>query len=443
MKLKLVFLSLLAFAFFTGTYAQVVVYGLRDCIGIGLEKNFSILIAKNNEAISKNNVTPGNAGYLPSLSLSSRYGGTITTTTQDVDVTGNGNLIYKDAGATSGSLGATLALTIFNGFSVQTTYKKLGELSKLGELNTQITIENYIANLLSVYYSYVQQVQLVSNQTYAVKLSKERLRIDEERYLLGSNSKLQVLQSRVYFNADSSSLSKQIETLKATRIRLNELMAVDNMGMMFELKDTSIKVIPDLYYEKLYDETMKSNTSLLIAGKNKVISGYDYKLIVARSYPYLNFSGGYNYTLGTITNSSLYKNQLLNGPNYGLTFGVNIFNGFNTRKDIRNSQINVQSTELRYEEIVQGVKADLLTIYSAYSNNLRLITLQEQNYETASENLNIALEKYKLGNLSGLDLRDVQKSLLDARESLLSIQYQAKLAEISLLQISGRIMEYY
>jgi hypothetical protein len=34
------------------------------------------------------------------------------------------------------------------------------------------------------------------------------------------------------------------------------------------------------------------------------------------------------------------------------------------------------------------------------------------------------------------------KSLLEAEERLLSIQFQTKLAEISLLQISGRIMEY-
>ena len=134
---------------------------------------------------------------------------------------------------------------------------------------------------------------------------------------------------------------------------------------------------------------------------------------------------------------------MTNGPNYGLTLGVNIFDGFNSRRDIKNSSINIKTADLRYSEIEQGVKADLITIYSAYSSNLRLISLEQQNFETATENLTIALERYKLGNLSGIDLREVQKSLLDAKESLLSIQYLAKLAEISLLQISGRIMEYY
>ena len=70
-----------------------------------------------------------------------------------------------------------------------------------------------------------------------------------------------------------------------------------------------------------------------------------------------------------------------------------------------------------------------------------LLKLEEQNLKTAEENLDIALERYKLGNLSGLELREVQKSLLDAEERLISGEYQTKLAEISLLQISGRIME--
>jgi outer membrane protein TolC len=190
------------------------------------------------------------------------------------------------------------------------------------------------------------------------------------------------------------------------------------------------------------DETLTGNTSLLIASKNKTLSEYDYKIVVSRSYPYLNLSTGYSYNLNTYSTGTT-KNQVTNGMNYGLTLGVNIFDGFNQRRSITNSNIELKNTELRYQEIEQGVKADLITIYSAYSNNLRLINLEQQNLQTAAENLTIALERYKLGSLSGIDLREVQKSLLDAKESLLSIQYQTKLAEISLELISGKIMSYY
>ena len=230
--------------------------------------------------------------------------------------------------------------------------------------------------------------------------------------------------------------------MRSAQIRLNEMMALENLDNEFSSKDSSIVVNPELLYDKLLEETLVSNTNLLIASKNKTISEYDYKLIVSRSYPYLNFSGGYSYNLYSYANNTT-KNQITDGLNYGLTLGINLFNGYNQRRNIQNSSIYKKNKELTYREVEQSVKADLLTIYSAYSNNLRLISLEEQNFQTATENLTIALERYKLGNLSGIDLREVQKSLLDASERLISAHYQAKLAEISILLISGRIMNYY
>lgn len=416
------------------------VYGLKDCIAIGLERNFSILIAKNNETITKNNFSLGNAGFLPTIGLSGKHSGTLNNTT--LNLTDGTQSISNGVFNTSTSGSVALGLTLFNGFSAVTTYKKLGELNLIGQLNTQLTIENLIADIVSGYNNYLLQLQLMNNLKYALILSSERLRIDEDRYMLGSGSKLEVLQSRVYVNFDSSNLSRQNEVIRSAQIRLNELMAVENMGNAFTSRDTSIDVNPGLLYEKLLEETLFSNTNLQIASKNKTISDYDYKLIVSRYYPYLNFSGGYNYNLNAFTQSSN-KSQITNGMNYGLTLGVNLYTGNNQRRNVRNSSIDRDNKDLRFREVEQGIKADLLSIYSAYSNNLRLISLEEQNLQTATENLDIALERYKLGSLSGIDLREVQKSLLDARERLISAHYQTKLAEISLQLISGKIMEYY
>jgi outer membrane protein, adhesin transport system len=439
MKLRLIISSFILLIFCQANFSQKQ-YGLKDCIGIGLEKNFSIRVARNNESVSNNNFTVGNAGFLPTVSVNSRYAGAVTNSTQVQD---DGSKNVTNGTATNlASASAALSMTIFNGFSVLTTYKKLGELKQIGELNTQLTIENYIATIVSVYSGYIQQLQQLSNLRYAVTLSRERLRIDEERYLLGSSSKLQVLQSRVYLNSDSSRYENQVQSTWETHIRLNELMAMEDIGLNFSLADTTISVNPTLLYEKLLDETLAANTNLQIAAKNTVISEYDKKLAVSRSYPYLDLNGGYGYSFSTNTTSS-YKNQQTNGPTFGLTLGMTIFDGLNIKRQINNSVIDIKTKELKYAELEQGIRADLLSIYSAYQNYLKLIKLEEQNLSTATENLSIAMERYRLGNLSGLDLREVQKSLLDARERLLSVQYQAKLAEISLLQISGRIMEYY
>jgi outer membrane protein TolC len=128
--------------------------------------------------------------------------------------------------------------------------------------------------------------------------------------------------------------------------------------------------------------------------------------------------------------------------NYGITLGMDIFDGFTRRLEKTNARIGIETQKLQYQEVEQEIRADLITIFYAYENNLKLLKLEEQNLEVARENLGIALERYKLGNLSGLELREVQKSLLDAEERLISIQYFTKLAEISLLKISGQIMDY-
>jgi outer membrane protein TolC len=439
MKMRLLTLSIFI-VLSLGPVDGQVVYGLRDCIGIGLERNFSILVARNNETVSSNNYTLGNAGYLPSLDLTSRYSGTLNNTTQNLAA--GGQNVSNGVHNTTANAGVSLGWTIFNGFNVQTTYKKLDELKQLGSLSAQLSAEYLIADIISAYYNYIDQVQSLNNVKYALTLSRERLRIDETRYLLGSSSKLQVLQSRVYVNTDSSKLSKQIEVVRAAQIRLNELMAAEDMGNQFATRDTSIDVESGLLYEKLLNETLEGNTSLLIASRNKTISELDYKLVVSRSYPYLNMSTGYSYNFNTFS-AGANKSQITNGMNYGLTLGLNIFDGFTQRRSIANSTIDKENKELKYQELEQGIKADLLTLYSAYSSNLRLIRLEEQNLQTASENLYIALERYKLGSLSGLDLREVQKSLLDAKDRLLAVQYQTKLAEISLRLISGQIMTYY
>ena len=258
--MRFIYLSLLVLLTlsFEPAHSQNVI-GLKDCIAIGLERNFSILVAKNNEIISKNNYTLGNAGFLPSLDLTGRHSGTLNTTTT--------NLTDGSNNTSSGILNTTtngavvLGMTIFNGFNAVVTYKKLGELNLVGQLNTQLSVENLISDIVSGYFNFILQIQQMNNLKYALTLSRERLRIDEDRYMLGSGSKLEVLQSRVYVNSDSSNLSRQNEVVRSAQIRLNEMMAVENLSNSFLSRDTTIDVNPGLLYEKLLEETLINNTN--------------------------------------------------------------------------------------------------------------------------------------------------------------------------------------
>ncbi|OCW93327.1 hypothetical protein A9168_12215 [Macellibacteroides sp. HH-ZS] len=435
---KYIFASLIACSFAMNGKGQEV-FSLKKCIETGLEKNYAIRIVKNEQQQSANNATPGNAGYLPTLDLTGGYSG-VNNNTRSTLTDGT---IEKSNGVSTETANAGLSLnwTVFDGFGIQATYTKLKELQQMGELNTRMTIEYFVANLTSEYYNLIRQKIRLKNLRSSVDLSKERLRIVAERYSLGSMSRLDLQQAQVDFNADSSKLLTQFEAVNTSNIRLNELMALENVGSEIQLQDSVIYPNPFLEEAELWKLTLEANTSLLAAQKNRTLSELDYKKAKSRNYPYVKLNAGYGYTANWYEVGTTDLQQRL-GLNYGVTIGINLFDGFNKRREQRNARLEIQNKELRMQELELSLRADLSNLWMAYKNNLELWKLEKENQAVAQENYSIAIDRYKLGDLSGIELREAQNSLLEAEERQSIAEYATKLCEISLLQLSGQILTY-
>ena len=414
-------------------------YTLKSCLETGLEKNYSIRMVRNEEQISKNNVTLGNAGYLPTLDLSAGFSGNVNDTETETRSTGEKN---KTTGVFDKTLNAGLNLnwTIFDGFKIQANYARLKELEQQGETQTRIAIEDFIAELTAEYYNYIQQEIRLKNFRYAMSLSKERLRIVEERYIVGNFSRLDLQQARVDYNADRAQHMKQQEAVKTSRIRLNELMANEDMSQPITVNDSIIDLNTLLSFDELWQSTLNNNASLLKSEQNKTLAALDMKAVKSRNYPYLRLNAGYGYTLNKYEVSATSRRDNL-GLNFGVTLGFNLFDG-NRRREIKNARIAIENAQLQQDDLRQALKADLSNLWQAYQNNIEMLKLERENLIAAVENHEIASERYMLGNLSGIEMREAQKSLLDAEERILSAEYDTKMCEISLLQLSGKITKY-
>ncbi len=86
------------------------------------------------------------------------------------------------------------------------------------------------------------------------------------------------------------------------------------------------------------------------------------------------------------------------------------------------------------------MRSDLEQLYNTYINKLLLVNFEKDNARIAFENLDAALVKYKLGSLAGIEFREFQRTYIDAVDRELSALYDAKISELSLLLISGRIL---
>lgn len=435
MRYILSIISVLAFAI--SADAQRVL-SLKECLETGLQQNYDLLIARNEQQIAANNATAANAGMLPSLELSAGYSGSADNTT--TYYRSGENQTTNGAYDQVVDVGVGLGWTIFDGFKLRTNHKKLQEMKTLGALRTRLEVEDFVANLTAEYYNLIQQTLRLKNYRYAVALSRERLRITEARYRIGDFSRLDWLQARVDFNADSSQYMSQQELVTASRIRINELMANEDVTEKCFARDSVIDVNSELKWEELERNMNELNSELLIANRNTAISELELKAIKSRNYPYLNLSAGYGYTRNLYGKNDP-KGRGTLGPNVGLKLGFTLFDG-NRRREQRNARIEVENSQYTQEQLKQTLMADLATFWQAYTNNLEVINLEHQNLIAAKENYEIAMERYLLGDLPGIEMREAQKSLLDAEERILTAEYNTKLCEISLMQISGNILEY-
>ena len=386
------------------SYAQqTATYTLKSCLEKGLDNNYSLKIVRNDEQVTHNNATLANAGYLPTLDLSAGYSGNIDNTESTLRATGE---TTEENGVFNQTLDARVSLnwTIFDGFNIQANYQRLKELERQGETNTRIAVEDLIANLAAEYYNFIQQTIRLKNFRYAVSLSKERLRIVEERYNIGNFSRLDYQQAKVDFNADSAQYMKQQELLHTSRIQLNELMANENVDQPIHTQDSLIDVNATLNFEELWNATMQTNANLLKAEQNNRLAQLDYKKICARDYPYLKLNAGYGYSHNKYEIAA--NSQRSNfGPNFGVTVGFKLFDG-NRNRQRKNARIAVQNARLERNELEQALRADLSNLWQAYQNNLQMLNLERQNLIAAKDNHEIAMERYMLGDLSGIEMLD-------------------------------------
>jgi len=407
---------------------------LQEAITIAMQNNYDIKIGKNNVAIAKNNANIGNAGMLPSLTGSYSNGGSIQNTRQ-TPATGADRVI-TGARSTNNDIGADLNWTVFDGFSMFANYERLKELQKQGEVTSRLAILTTIADVINAYYDVVRQQKLVIAADSAIDISVFREKIAKTKLQLGRGSKLDVLTAQVDYNTDTSNYLQQKNLLQVAKVRLNQLM-VRNVNLTFDVEN-DISIDQALVYSQLAELAEKQNPNVQNAFINQRVAALNLKSIKGARYPVISLNSGYSRTNST-SPTGFNQKFAANGFTYGVGASLNIFNGFLQRQQERNAKIDIENSTLNLEKTKLDVSTQLLTAYQNYSTYLDLVKLEQRNVDIAKENLDITLAKYRLGSIAPLELREAQRNSIDAQNRFIEMQYQAKLAEITLKEISGNI----
>jgi len=407
---------------------------LTDAISTALKNNYDIRLINNQSVIAKNNLNIGNAGMLPSLAGTISEGGSRQNTVQTrstgvetrLDGVRNTNQAY----------GVALDWTVFDGFQMFANYDRLKELQKQGEVNLKATILTTISDVVEAYYAVARQQKLVVATDSALIISQLRITIADNKLKIGRGSKLDVITAKVDYNTDTTLYLQQKNLLETSKITLNQLMARD-LNTVFQADET-YEIERDLKLEELETLTQQLNPTLQNAMINKKIAELNLKQVKGQRYPLIALNSGYEFSRNTSPTGFNQKSKA-NGLTYGLTASMNIFNGFLQRQNERNAKVEISSSELNLSKTKQDVNAMLFSNYQNYHTNLDLLQVETGNVDLARQNLDITFDKYRLGSISPLELREAQRNFINAKIRFLDAQFQAKLTEINLKEVSGTL----
>jgi outer membrane protein len=433
MKLKLLYLSLVSslLIYNENTLAQQQL-SLEEAVQVALRNNYDIKLSNNAVEIGKNDVSRGIAALYPVVTGNFSTNNTVSNTKQTLS---SGQLQERDgAKASNTAYGPVLNWRIFDGFEMFARYDQLKELQRLDESNLKLTIQNTVADVVSSYYDLVQQQQQIRALRTALEISRLRLKNSQSRYQIGKAAKLEVLAATVDLNSDTTNLLRQADIYRNTKIRLNELLARE-INTDFTVADTII-VQNNLSLTELQNSANRQNPQLQNALITQRIAELNLKQVKANRYPDINVNSGYNFSRST-SELGFARQSQGRGFNYGITASINISNGFLQKRNERNADLEINNTKLNFQKLSQSISSQIATLHQTYQTNLELVKLEQRNLAVAEQNLEITLDKFRLGSVAPLEFREAQRNYIDANARFTNAQFQAKLAEINLKQIAG------
>ena len=411
-----------------------------------LDANFGVTLANNEVAIAENNKSILNSNYLPRLT-----GNATGNFNRNNNTTDFGGALSNDGepipdviieGAESRGVNASINLdyTLFDGLGRLYNFKQLKEEYKLTELQARETIENTMIQLFTVYYEVARLTENLSTLEQALQITKDRTTRAEYRFEYGQANKLEVLNAQVDITTDSINVLNAKQQLRNTKRDLNVVLNQE-LETNYDV-DTTVTFVNALSVIDFVDRATQNNVRLLQMEKEINISDYTIKQAKSLLLPTIGLTGTYGVNRNESPASTFFPGRTDTGNNLSVSANLqwNLFDGGTSITAIKNAKIAYDSQDVLRQQLEKEVHRDIANAKGNYDSALTIYNLQEQNVITNRDNFIRSQERLKLGQITSVEFRQAQLNLLNAQVTKNAAKYQAKLAELQLLQLAGQLL---
>jgi len=426
---------------------------LSDAIQIGLKRNYSILIEEGNVEVAENNNNWGEAGRWPTITLNVNQNNNLTD-----------NVVVAFPTATQGQTlsnslnpNVNVSWTIFDGFRVNISKKRLELLQAETEGNASVVIANTLQSIILGYYLAVLEQERLEEFEKQLTLSRDKYEYIEIKSDLGSAITTDVLLEEGNYLTDSINYINQQLTYRNAVRDLNVLLSESDVSKTYDFTDSLTIPDEEYTYDALRNRMLQENVDLQKQYITQSILGQATRLSKVDQYPTLSLNAGFSESRNSLdlseaifftgdgfsTGPDERLNSVTDTYSANFTLSFTLFNGGRIKRAIRNAVVNERVGQLRVDQLENSLDRDLLSAIDRYNIRRQLYAINVRREESAQTNLDLSEDKFRNGSINSFDYRDVQNNYLSSSILKLQAAYNLINSKVELMRLTGGLVREF
>jgi outer membrane protein len=397
---------------------------INECVKLALANNPQIKLAQSNLDISSSNLVQSRSALFPQISLQTGF-------------TRNGGTTFLGPTARVGnysnySLGFQAQQLIFDFGKTYSAVSASSSLESASEQDLNSAKEDLILNTYIAYFTYLQALRAEKVSIDVLHQAEDHLKQAEAFYKVGTQPRLDVLESQTDEENAKVNLLNAEGNLKVSKLQLENILST-KLKENFVLED-NLEVRKDTITEAIALNTAFENRPEIIADKYRVEAN---KSLVtsawATNLPTISASGGYtwkSYSLDT---------RFPDSWNIGVILSLPIFAGFGIDAQVQYAKASLDNSIAQDNLTVQAVTLDVRQQYNNLDIAESQISATKSLLNQSEETLKVAEGRYAQSVGSQLEVTDARVAYYNAQISSIQALYDYQVAYVRLLRAMGTL----
>ncbi len=419
---------------------------LDEAVKIALQRNSSVIKAKNNLASTEKSLKSAYGDLLPNLGARGSFNWQKISDVGGTQLDFLGNPIVIPASETdSRTYGVSVGggVTLFDGLANIANISQADDNVEAAKYDIAKLKQDIVLQTTNYFYSVLKAKKLLGVRDENVKYNQKFLETVQEKNRLGSVAIADVYAQQVAFgNAELAQIQAQNDYEFALNTLLNYLSlnvledyeAIDPFAGVSEAIDTDEYLNQFNKVDAMVEEALDNRDDY--KAQRLTLNAAESGITVSRGGLFPSLTGNYSFSTSATKAGDLFDRKVWGA---GLTLSIPIFSNWNTEESIEFAKVRALNANEDLMLLERQIKVEIKQGYLNLVAAKKALDVSTKNVVSAGENRKVNNERYSLGSGTILDVLQADKNYTEALSNKISAEYDFYSVKDALLNYLGKL----